>query len=189
MPTGLKSSPDDFDLRMSEDARPFYNQVVDFLERVVDPMQKQFFKAADPNNRWGYTSEQLELLEGHAALRRDARHVVQHHQVIVGGEFHRPAQAAVVAGGSAFEEVNAHVGVPFAFGVPHHRCSHLYGTPISCPQQSGRSLSLIVSVSLLRIALHQPRLQHSTDNLQARMAWDSLLHMHCNNVKTVMTMY
>ena len=44
VPTGLKSSPDDFDLRMSEEARPFYEQVVDFLERVVDPMQKQFFK-------------------------------------------------------------------------------------------------------------------------------------------------
>ena len=64
MPTGLKSSPDDFDLRMSEEARPFYEQVVDFLERVVDPMQKQFFKEADPMNRWGYTERQLELLEG-----------------------------------------------------------------------------------------------------------------------------
>ena len=64
VPTGLKSSPDDFDLRMSEEARPFYEQVVDFLERVVDPMQKQFFKEADPMNRWGYTERQLELLEG-----------------------------------------------------------------------------------------------------------------------------
>ena len=64
MPTGLKSSPDDFDLRMSEEARPFYEQVVDFLERVVDPMQKQFFKEADPMNRWGYTERQLDLLEG-----------------------------------------------------------------------------------------------------------------------------
>ncbi|NBV03585.1 MAG: acyl-CoA dehydrogenase [Acidimicrobiia bacterium] len=49
---------------MSEEARPFYEQVVDFLERVVDPMQKQFFKEADPMNRWGYTERQLELLEG-----------------------------------------------------------------------------------------------------------------------------
>ena len=64
MPTGLKSSPDDFDLRMSEDARPFYNKVVEFLDRVVDPMQKEFFKAKDPDNRWGYTERQLELLEG-----------------------------------------------------------------------------------------------------------------------------
>ena len=64
MPTGLKGSPDDFDLRMSEGARPFYEQVTDFLDRVVDPMQKEFFKAKDPDNRWGYTERQLELLEG-----------------------------------------------------------------------------------------------------------------------------
>ena len=64
MPTGLKGSPDDFDLRMSEGARPFYEQVTDFLDRVVDPMQKEFFKAKDPDNRWGYTDRQLELLEG-----------------------------------------------------------------------------------------------------------------------------
>ena len=47
MPTGLKSSPDDFDLRMSEGARPFYDQVTEFLDRVVDPMQKEFFNFKD----------------------------------------------------------------------------------------------------------------------------------------------
>ncbi len=64
MPTGLKTSPDDFDLRMSEDARPFYDQVVDFMERVVAPMQTEFFRAgANRANRWAYTDTQLALLE------------------------------------------------------------------------------------------------------------------------------
>jgi len=64
MPTGLKTSPDDFDLRMSAEARPFYDQVVDFLERVVAPMQAEFFKAgANRENRWAFNDTQLALLE------------------------------------------------------------------------------------------------------------------------------
>ena len=65
MPTGLKSSPDDFDLRMSEEARPFYDKVVNFLETVVDPMQQEFHRiGANRPDRWQYLPEQLELLEG-----------------------------------------------------------------------------------------------------------------------------
>lgn len=65
MPTGLKSSPDDFDLRMSAEARPFYDKVVNFLETVVDPMQKEFHRlGASRPDRWQYLPEQLELLEG-----------------------------------------------------------------------------------------------------------------------------
>ena len=65
MPTGLKSSPDDFDLRMSEEARPFYDRVVDFLERVVDPMQQEFFRLGESRtDRWSFTDEQLALLQG-----------------------------------------------------------------------------------------------------------------------------
>ncbi len=64
MPTGLKSSPDDFDLRMSETARPFYDRVVDFLDRVVDPIQREFFRVGvNRPNRWELTEEQLGLLE------------------------------------------------------------------------------------------------------------------------------
>ena len=63
--TGLQSTPDDFDLRMSETARPFFDKVVEFLDRVVEPMQTEFVKAgADRADRWSYTDEQLELLEG-----------------------------------------------------------------------------------------------------------------------------
>ncbi len=63
MPTGLKSSPDDFDLRMSEEARPFFDRVVDFLERVVDPMQQEFYELGETRpDRWAYSDEQLALL-------------------------------------------------------------------------------------------------------------------------------
>ena len=36
------NSMDDFDLRMSEASRPFFDQVVEFLETVVEPMQREF---------------------------------------------------------------------------------------------------------------------------------------------------
>jgi acyl-CoA dehydrogenase len=59
------ASMDDFDLRMSEGSRPFFNQVVEFLEEIVDPMQKEFAKAGEGRaDRWSYTDRQLELLEG-----------------------------------------------------------------------------------------------------------------------------
>ncbi len=65
MPTGLKSSPDDFDLRMSEKARPFFEQVVEFLETVVAPMEVEFDAAGERRaDRWSFTDRQLELLEG-----------------------------------------------------------------------------------------------------------------------------
>ena len=41
------NSMDDFDLRMSEESRPFFNQVVEFLEEIVDPMQQAFHKAGE----------------------------------------------------------------------------------------------------------------------------------------------
>ncbi|MEZ5166064.1 MAG: hypothetical protein R2695_06080 [Acidimicrobiales bacterium] len=44
---GLKvNSMDDFDLRMSESARPFFDRVVEFLETVVEPMQIEFHAVA-----------------------------------------------------------------------------------------------------------------------------------------------
>jgi len=64
MPTGLKSSPDDFDLRMSEGARPFFEQVIEFLETVVAPMEVEFHAAGEGRaDRWSFTDRQLELLE------------------------------------------------------------------------------------------------------------------------------
>ena len=63
---GLKTnSMDDFDLRMSGESRPFFDQVVSFLENTVEPMQREFFAAGeDREDRWSFTDRQLELLEG-----------------------------------------------------------------------------------------------------------------------------
>ena len=63
--TGLTmDSMDDFDLRMSEDARPFFDKVVTFLHEVVEPMQVEFHRlGADRADRWSYVPGQLELLE------------------------------------------------------------------------------------------------------------------------------
>ena len=59
------NSMDDFDLRMSEESRPFFEAVVEFLETVVDPMQAEFFEAGEGRaDRWSYTERQLELFEG-----------------------------------------------------------------------------------------------------------------------------
>ncbi len=65
-PTGLKtSSNDDFDLRMSEQSRPLHDEVVDFLEEVVAPMQEEFVRlGAGRADRWTYAPGQLEVLEG-----------------------------------------------------------------------------------------------------------------------------
>ena len=50
------NSMDDFDLRMSEGSRPFFDQVVAFLETVVEPMQREFAKAGEGRaDRWSYT--------------------------------------------------------------------------------------------------------------------------------------
>jgi len=64
-PTGLKtSSNDDFDLRMSEQSRPLYDKVVNFLEEVVAPMQEEFVRlGAGRADRWTYAPGQLEVLE------------------------------------------------------------------------------------------------------------------------------
>ncbi len=57
-------SMDDFDLRMSEDARPFFDKVVTFIDEVVKPMQAEFHRLGeDRADRWSYVPGQLELLE------------------------------------------------------------------------------------------------------------------------------
>jgi len=64
-PTGLKtSSNDDFDLRMSEEARPLFDKVVKFLDEVVAPMQAEFVRLGEGRaDRWSYAPGQLEVLE------------------------------------------------------------------------------------------------------------------------------
>ena len=66
MPGGaLKAaSMDDFDLRMSERARPLYEAVKAFIRDEVDPITDEFYRLGeDRADRWSWAPGQLELLE------------------------------------------------------------------------------------------------------------------------------
>ena len=64
------NSMDDLDLRMSEEARPFFDKVLAFVNEVVEPMQQEFHRLGEGRaDRWSYAPGQLELLEeANAAL-------------------------------------------------------------------------------------------------------------------------
>ena len=68
MPTGLKSSPDDFDLRMSEEARPFYDKVVDFLEAIV--RLAYHFKREDSDEGLQYSVTEVIRLQFDDVLKQ-----------------------------------------------------------------------------------------------------------------------
>lgn len=68
-----QESPELFDLRMSEEARPLMKRVTQFLEEVVAPMQEEFFALeGDKADRWSYAPGQLELLDAAKAKAREA---------------------------------------------------------------------------------------------------------------------
>jgi acyl-CoA dehydrogenase len=61
---GLETTPDMFDLRMSEGVRPLYEAVKKFIFTEVEPITAEFFRlGADRDDRWSYAPGQLELLE------------------------------------------------------------------------------------------------------------------------------
>ncbi|MGD9999391.1 MAG: acyl-CoA dehydrogenase family protein [Ilumatobacteraceae bacterium] len=62
---GLKSaSMDDFDLRMSEKARPLYEAVKAFIADEVDPITEEFYRLGEHRaERWSWAPGQLELLD------------------------------------------------------------------------------------------------------------------------------
>jgi acyl-CoA dehydrogenase len=61
---GLESTPDMFDLRMSEGVRPLYEAVKKFIFTEVEPITAEFFRlGAEREDRWAYAPGQLELLE------------------------------------------------------------------------------------------------------------------------------
>ncbi len=61
---GLESTPDMYDLRMSEGVRPLYDAVKKFIYTEVEPITAEFFRlGADREDRWSYAPGQLELLE------------------------------------------------------------------------------------------------------------------------------
>jgi acyl-CoA dehydrogenase len=61
---GLESTPDMYDLRMSEGVRPLYDAVKKFIYTEVEPITAEFFRrGVGRAEHWGYGEGQLELLE------------------------------------------------------------------------------------------------------------------------------
>jgi acyl-CoA dehydrogenase len=61
---GLETTPEMFDLRMSEENRPLYDAVVRFVKEEVEPITEQFFKLGEGReDRWSWAPGQLELLD------------------------------------------------------------------------------------------------------------------------------
>ena len=61
---GLESTPDMYDLRMSERVRPLYDSVKKFIYTEVEPITAEFFRLGQGRaDHWGYGDGQLELLE------------------------------------------------------------------------------------------------------------------------------
>ena len=61
---GLESTPDMYDLRMSEGVRPLYDAVKKFIYTEVEPITAEFFRLGmNREDRWSYAPGQLELLE------------------------------------------------------------------------------------------------------------------------------
>ena len=70
---GLETTPEMFDLRMSEEARPLFDQVKTFIEKEVQPITDEFFAlGADREDRWSWAPGQLELLDGVKAKAKAA---------------------------------------------------------------------------------------------------------------------
>jgi acyl-CoA dehydrogenase len=62
--TALPSTPEMYDLRMSEKVRPLYEAVKKFIAEEIEPKTEEFFRLGkDREDHWGYGEGQLELLE------------------------------------------------------------------------------------------------------------------------------
>ena len=62
---GMESTVDMYDLRMSDEVRPLFDQVKKFVEEHVQPMTAEYFRlGAQREDRWSYAPGQLELLDG-----------------------------------------------------------------------------------------------------------------------------
>jgi acyl-CoA dehydrogenase len=70
--TGLPTTDGMFDLRMSEGAKPLYEQVKAFIADEVEPVTAQFFALGEGrDDRWTWAPGQLELLDGLKAKAKD----------------------------------------------------------------------------------------------------------------------
>ena len=71
--TGLVTTPEMFDLRMSERARPLLDRVVAFVADEVEPVTRTFFELGEGRaERWAWAPGQLELLDGLKAKAKEA---------------------------------------------------------------------------------------------------------------------
>jgi acyl-CoA dehydrogenase len=62
---GLETTPEMFDLRMSEGARALYDKVVAFIKEEVEPITLEFYQLGEKRtDRWSWAPGQLELLDG-----------------------------------------------------------------------------------------------------------------------------
>ncbi len=69
---GLETTPEMFDLRMSEEVRPLFDAVKEFIANEVDPHTKEFYRLGeDREERWGYGEGQLELLDSIKAKAKE----------------------------------------------------------------------------------------------------------------------
>jgi len=61
---GLETTPEMFDLRMSERARPLLERVKEFVAKEVEPITQEFYRlGADRAERWSWDPRQLALLD------------------------------------------------------------------------------------------------------------------------------
>ncbi len=62
---GMESTPEMFDLRMSEANRPLFDAVTQFLNEEIAPLTPEYLRMGEQRqDRWGYHPRQLEILDG-----------------------------------------------------------------------------------------------------------------------------
>ena len=62
---GLETTPEMYDLRMSEGARPLRDKVMAFIREEVEPITIKFYQLGENlADRWSWAPGQLELLDG-----------------------------------------------------------------------------------------------------------------------------
>ncbi|MFA9565674.1 MAG: acyl-CoA dehydrogenase family protein [Acidimicrobiales bacterium] len=70
--TGLPTTDGMFDLRMSEGAKPLYEEVKAFIADEVEPVTAKFFALGEGrDDRWSWAPGQLEVLDGLKAKAKD----------------------------------------------------------------------------------------------------------------------
>ena len=66
------ASPDDLDLRMSDDVLQLYEGVIKFIAEEVDPITEEFHRLGEGReDRWSWAPGQLEVLDGAKAKARE----------------------------------------------------------------------------------------------------------------------